>query len=54
MESKEILVQKAPAASIETLAQALINIFNSSSKIKWVGIRHGEKIHETLLTERNV
>ena len=50
----DILVQKAPAASIETLAQALINIFNSSSKIKVIGIRHGEKMHETLLTEEEM
>jgi len=53
-EQGDILVQKAPAASIETLAQALINIFNSSSKIKVIGIRHGEKMHETLLTEEEM
>lgn len=53
-EQGDILVQKAPAASIETLAQALINIFNSSSKINVIGIRHGEKMHETLLTEEEM
>ena len=53
-EQGDILVQKAPAATIETLAQALINIFNSKSKIKEIGIRHGEKMHETLLTEEEM
>ena len=53
-EQGDILVQKAPATTIETLAQALINIFNSKSKIKVIGIRHGEKMHETLLTEEEM
>ena len=53
-EQGDLLVQKAPAATIETIAQALINIFNSKSKIKVIGIRHGEKMHETLLTEEEM
>ena len=53
-EQGDILVQKAPATTIETLAQALINIFKSKSKIKVIGIRHGEKMHETLLTEEEM
>ena len=50
----EIFVQKSPAASIEVLAQALINIYNSSSKIKLIGVRHGEKMHETLVTKEEM
>jgi UDP-glucose 4-epimerase len=43
-------VQKAPAATIETVAKALKDIFNSDNDIKIIGTRHGEKLHETLLT----
>lgn len=50
----EIFVQKSPAASIEVLAQALINIYNSSSKIKLIGVRHGEKMYETLVTKEEM
>jgi UDP-glucose 4-epimerase len=46
----DIFVQKAPAATIETLAKALIDLFKSKTKIKVIGTRHGEKMHETLLT----
>ena len=51
-ESGDILVQKAPACTIETQAQAVINLFDKSGKtdIKVIGIRHGEKMYETLLT----
>ena len=50
----DILIQKAPSATIETLATALIEIFNSNSKIKNIGIRHGEKLHETLVTSEEM
>ncbi|MBR2499760.1 MAG: polysaccharide biosynthesis protein [Clostridia bacterium] len=46
----DILVQKAPACTIETLAKATIELFNPQTEIKTIGIRHGEKIYETLLT----
>ena len=46
----DILVQKSPAATLQTLADSLIDIFDSKSKIKNIGVRHGEKMHETLLT----
>ena len=46
----DILVQKAPACTIETLAQAVKEIFRSDSEIRVIGIRHGEKMYETLLT----
>ena len=50
----DIFVKKAPASTIETLALALIDIFNSKSKIKVIGIRHGEKMHETLITKEEM
>ena len=49
-ESGDILVQKAPACTIEVLAQAVKEIFNPHAEIKDIGIRHGEKVYETLLT----
>ncbi len=48
--SGDILVQKAPACTIETLAKAVTELFNPDTKIKVIGIRHGEKMYETLLT----
>ena len=49
-ESGDIMVQKAPACTIEDLAQAVKEIFNADNEIKIIGIRHGEKMYETLLT----
>jgi UDP-glucose 4-epimerase len=46
----DLFVRKAPACTIEVLAQAIKNIFRSDCPIKEIGIRHGEKIYETLLT----
>lgn len=43
-------IQKSPASTIYDLAKALIELFNSQSQIKIIGTRHGEKLHETLLT----
>ena len=48
--SGDILVQKAPACTIETLAKAVTELFNPGHEIKVIGIRHGEKMYETLLT----
>ena len=48
--SGDILVQKAPACTIETLAKAVTGLFNPKTEIKVIGIRHGEKMYETLLT----
>lgn len=48
--SGDILVQKAPACTIETLAQAVTGLFAPGHEIKVIGIRHGEKMYETLLT----
>ena len=49
-ENGDILVQKAPACTIETLAKAVAELFNPNTEIKVIGIRHGEKLYETLLT----
>lgn len=51
-ESGDIMVQKAPACTIEVLAKAVKALFDKEdkSKIKVIGIRHGEKMYETLLT----
>ncbi|MBP3495289.1 MAG: polysaccharide biosynthesis protein [Clostridia bacterium] len=50
--SGDILVQKAPACTIETQARAVMELFDKENKseIKVIGIRHGEKMYETLLT----
>ena len=44
----DLFVQKAPAATIMTLAQAVKELFNANNEIKIIGARHGEKMHETL------
>lgn len=46
----DIFVQKAPAATIETLALALKKLFKADNPLKVIGTRHGEKLYETLLT----
>jgi UDP-glucose 4-epimerase len=46
----ELFVQKAPSATIECLIGALETIFNKKAKIKIIGFRHSEKLHETLLS----
>ena len=49
--SGDILVQKAPACTIQVLAEAVCELFGGDKeKIKVIGIRHGEKLYETLLT----
>ncbi|MBT7623728.1 MAG: polysaccharide biosynthesis protein [Flavobacteriaceae bacterium] len=50
----DIFVQKSPAATIKTLAQALLELYGSKSKIKNIGIRHGEKMYETLVTKEEM
>ncbi|WP_132704836.1 polysaccharide biosynthesis protein [Winogradskyella wandonensis] len=46
----DMFVQKAPAATIEILAKALLELYKSDSKLKIIGTRHGEKLYESLLT----
>lgn len=48
--SGDILVQKAPACTVEVLAKAVTELFAPGHEIKIIGIRHGEKMYETLLT----
>ena len=49
--SGDILVQKAPACTIETQAKAVLQLFGGDeNNIRQIGIRHGEKMYETLLT----
>ena len=49
--SGDIFVQKSPAATIGLLAATMKEIYKSNSKIKNIGIRHSEKVHETLLSK---
>lgn len=50
-ESGDIFVQKAPACTIKVLAEAVKKLFHADNEIKVIGIRHGEKMYETLLTD---
>jgi len=50
----DLFVQKAPAASIEVLAKALIDLYQSKSEIKVIGTRHGEKLYETLVNREDM
>lgn len=49
-ESGDIMVEKAPACTIGVLAQAVKELFHAENEIRVIGIRHGEKMYETLLT----
>lgn len=53
-EPGDIFVQKAPAATIETLALALKVIFKADNRVEVIGTRHGEKLYETLLTREEM
>ena len=50
----DLFVQKAPAATIETLAKAVKELKNPNAKIKCIGTRHGEKLYETLVTKEEM
>lgn len=50
----DMFVQKAPAATIETLAQAMLKLFDAKNEIRIIGTRHGEKLYETLLTREEM
>ena len=50
----DVFVQKSPACTIENLAQALQEIFDSTRKIKIIGTRHGEKLYETLVSREEM
>ena len=50
----DIFVQKAPASTVQDLALALKELFNSDSDIKIIGTRHGEKLYESLLSREEM
>ena len=50
----DLFVQKAPAATIEVLAKAVIDLTKTSSEVKVIGTRHGEKLYETLVTREEM
>lgn len=53
-EQGDLFVQKAPAATIETLAQAVKELKNSDVPINCIGTRHGEKLYEVLVTKEEM
>ena len=53
-EQGDLFVQKAPAATIETLAQAVIELTDSKTGVDYIGTRHGEKLYETLVTQEEM
>lgn len=50
----DLFVQKSPATTIEVLAKALIELYDSKSEIKVIGTRHGEKLYETLVNREDM
>ncbi len=50
----DIFVQKSPSATIENIAKSLIKIFRKNNKLKVIGIRHGEKLHEVLISKEEM
>ncbi|WP_375359023.1 polysaccharide biosynthesis protein [Candidatus Tisiphia endosymbiont of Neophilaenus lineatus] len=46
----DIFVQKSPASTIEVLAHAIKELFNANNEIRLIGVRHGEKIYESLIS----
>lgn len=50
----DLFVQKSPAATIEVLAKALLELYDSKSEIKVIGTRHGEKLYETLVNREDM
>ena len=50
----DLFVQKAPAATLAVLAQALKELYKSDSEVKIIGTRHGEKLYETLVTREEM
>ena len=53
-EQGDLFVQKAPAATIDVLAKAVINLTGSKTGISYIGTRHGEKLYETLVTQEEM
>jgi len=53
-EPGDLFVQKAPAATIETLVVAMQRLYEADNPVQIVGARHGEKLYETLLTREEM
>ncbi len=50
----DVFVQKAPAATIGILAEALLKLFKANNELRIIGTRHGEKLYETLLNREEM
>ena len=50
----DLFVQKSPAATLDVLAEALKELYQSNAEIKIIGTRHGEKLYETLVTREEM
>jgi UDP-glucose 4-epimerase len=50
----DLFVQKAPAVTLDVLANSLIELYRSNSKIRVIGTRHGEKLYESLVTREEM
>lgn len=53
-ENGDLFVQKAPAATLDVLAKALIDLYKTNTKVRVIGTRHGEKLYETLVTREEM
>ncbi len=53
-ENGDLFVQKAPAATLDVLADALIDLYKADTPVRIIGTRHGEKLYETLVTREEM
>jgi UDP-glucose 4-epimerase len=53
-ENGDLFVQKAPAATLSVLAEALKSLYKSETLVRVIGTRHGEKLYETLVTREEM
>ncbi len=53
-ENGDLFVQKAPAATLDVLAEALKQLYKADNEVKVIGTRHGEKLYETLVTREEM
>lgn len=53
-ENGDLFVQKSPAATIQTLAESILELYSSKNKVITIGTRHGEKLYETLVTREEI
>ena len=53
-ENGDLFVQKAPAATLEVLANSIMELLNVKTNIRVIGTRHGEKLYETLVTREEM